>query len=188
MRANARRCVGVGAWAVRRSGGRCSSGWKGSWGRINSGELRRESAEVRAERIMAEDVERPGWTEVQLRERRKRNAAELPLAARLRHETTLTVGWIDNRLNMGTRKSAASKLQPLGQARIGPCGGTAQDYGLTPLLNRFYRVSDTLSHRINPQGGDNEPLRIPGAVGQSSGRSGMGVRQRSESASNRLGE
>ena len=115
MRANARRCVGVGAWAVRRCGGRCSSGWKGSWGRINSGELRRESAEVRAERIMAEDVERLGWTEVQLRERRKRNAAELPLVVRLRRETTLTVGWIANRLNMGTRKSAASKLHHWGR-------------------------------------------------------------------------
>ncbi len=64
---------------------------------------------------MAEDLERLGWPEVQLRGRRKRNPAELALAARLRRETTLTVGWIANRLKMGTRKRAASQLHHWGR-------------------------------------------------------------------------
>jgi len=54
-----------------------------------------------------------GWclgSEAQLVERRKSDAAKLALAARLRRETTLTVGWIANRLHLGTRNSAAVKL------------------------------------------------------------------------------
>jgi hypothetical protein len=65
---------------------------------------------VRAERIIAEELGRLGWSEAQLREWRKSDAAKLALAARLRRETTLTVGWIANRLHLGTRKSAAVKL------------------------------------------------------------------------------
>jgi hypothetical protein len=60
--------------------------------------------------IIAEELGRLGWTESQLRERRKSDAAKLALAARLRRETTLTVAWIAHRLHLGTRKSAAVKL------------------------------------------------------------------------------
>jgi len=83
---------------------------EGQLGESHAGELRRESAEVRAERIIAEELGRLGWSEAQLREWRKSDAAKLALAARLRRETTLTVGWIANRLHLGTRKSAAVKL------------------------------------------------------------------------------
>ncbi len=65
---------------------------------------------MRAVRIIAQELERLGWTEAQLRERRKSDPAKLVLAARLRRETTLTVGWIAARLRLGTRKSAASRL------------------------------------------------------------------------------
>jgi len=83
---------------------------EGQLGEHHAGELRRESAAVRAERIIAQELERLGWTEAQLRERRKSDPAKLAMAARLRRETTLTVGWIAARLRLGTRKSAASKL------------------------------------------------------------------------------
>jgi hypothetical protein len=83
---------------------------EGQLGESHAGELRRESAEVRAERIIAEELGRLGWSEAQLREWRKSDAAKLALAARLRRETTLTVGWIANRLHLGTRKSATVKL------------------------------------------------------------------------------
>ena len=36
---------------------------------------------------------------------------KLELAARLRRETILTVSWIARRLEMGTRKSVATRLQ-----------------------------------------------------------------------------
>jgi len=74
------------------------------------GELKWESGMMRAERIITEELGRLGWTEVQLRERRKSDPAKLALATRLRRETTQTVGWIAARLQMGTRKSAAAKL------------------------------------------------------------------------------
>jgi len=83
---------------------------EGQLGEYHSGELRRESGVARAERIITEELGRLGWTEVQLRERRKSDPAKLALATRLRRETTQTVGWIAARLQMGTRKSAAAKL------------------------------------------------------------------------------
>jgi len=90
---------------------------EGQLGESHAGELRRESAEVRAERIVAEELGRLGWSEAQLRERRKSDPAKLALAARLRRETTLTVGWIANRLHLGTRKSAAVKPHRWGNGK-----------------------------------------------------------------------
>jgi hypothetical protein len=80
---------------------------EGQLGESHAGELRRESAEVRAERIITAELGRLGWSEAQLRERRKSDPAKLALAVRLRRETALTVGWIAHRLHLGTRKSAA---------------------------------------------------------------------------------
>ena len=67
------------------------------------GEAVRESAVVLAERLVAAEMERLGWTEQTLAERRKGDAAKVALAQRLRRETTMTVGWIAERLKMGTR-------------------------------------------------------------------------------------
>jgi hypothetical protein len=84
---------------------------EGQLGQSHAGELKRESAEVRAERIIAEELKRQGWSEAQLRQRRKSDPVKLALAARLRRETILTVGWIARRLEMGTRQSVATRLQ-----------------------------------------------------------------------------
>jgi REP element-mobilizing transposase RayT len=84
---------------------------EGQLGQSHAGELKRESAEVRAERIIAEELQRQGWSEAQLRQRRKSDPVKLALAARLRRETILTVGWIAKRLEMGTRQSVATRLQ-----------------------------------------------------------------------------
>lgn len=84
---------------------------EGQLGEHHSGELRRESAEVRAERIIAKELKRHGWKEPHLRQRRKSDPIKLALAARLRQETILTVGWIFKRLHMGTRKSLNTPLQ-----------------------------------------------------------------------------
>jgi REP-associated tyrosine transposase len=83
---------------------------EGQLGEHHSGGLKRESAEVRAEGIIAEERKRHGWTETQLRQRRKSDPVKLALAARLRRETILTVGWIAKRLEMGTRQSVATRL------------------------------------------------------------------------------
>jgi hypothetical protein len=43
------------------------------------------------------------WQEADLKTRPKGHSVKLVLAARLRAETTMTVGWIAERLAMGTR-------------------------------------------------------------------------------------
>jgi len=64
---------------------------------------RSETAAARAERIIASELKRRRWPEAELRTRPKGDAAKLAMAARLRAETTQTVGWIAARLGMGTR-------------------------------------------------------------------------------------
>jgi hypothetical protein len=55
-------------------------------GEHHSGELHRQSAEAKAERILAEELSRLGWTPEDLAARRKRDPVKLALAARLRRE------------------------------------------------------------------------------------------------------
>ena len=68
-----------------------------------------ENAERRAERIMAEEWRRSGWTEMV--SQRKSAAGRLALAARLRRETILPLQWIARRVQLGASKSANGKLQ-----------------------------------------------------------------------------
>jgi putative transposase len=67
------------------------------------GEERALAAEARAERIIAEELQRRQWRPADLQARAKGDAEKVALAVRLRAETTLTVGWIAQRLRMGTR-------------------------------------------------------------------------------------
>jgi hypothetical protein len=48
------------------------------------------------------ELERLGWTEAVLDERRKGDGAKVLLAARLRQETLVTLDWIARRLQMGS--------------------------------------------------------------------------------------
>jgi REP element-mobilizing transposase RayT len=64
---------------------------------------RTETAAARAERIIAAELKRRRWPEAELRIRPKGDTAKVAMAARLRAETTQTVGWIAARLGMGTR-------------------------------------------------------------------------------------
>jgi len=70
----------------------------------------RESAEARAERIIAEELRSQGWGEADLEGRRKGDPVKTAIAARLRRETTVTLAWIANRLRMGTRTHLAHLL------------------------------------------------------------------------------
>jgi len=82
----------------------------GKLGEHHAGELRREHGENRAERIIAEELQRLGWAEADLQTERKNAPGKLDLATRLRRETTMTVTWIAARVNLGTSKSANGKL------------------------------------------------------------------------------
>ena len=65
------------------------------------GEERAETAEAQAALIIAEEMKR--GPEADLKTRPKGDSVKVALAARLRAETTMTVGWIAGRLAMGTR-------------------------------------------------------------------------------------
>jgi hypothetical protein len=67
------------------------------------GEERAETAVAVAEFIIAEELKRGRWQEADLKTRPKGDSVKVALAARLRAETTMTVGWIAERLAMGTR-------------------------------------------------------------------------------------
>ena len=67
------------------------------------GEERAETEAAKAEAIIAEEWRRRKWKASDLPARPKGDAAKVALAARLRAETAMTVGWIAERLEMGTR-------------------------------------------------------------------------------------
>jgi REP element-mobilizing transposase RayT len=83
---------------------------EGKLGEHHAGDLRRESAAGRAERIIAEELARRGWSPEELTTRRKSDPAKLAIATRLRRETTLTIKAIAARLHLGTSKSANARL------------------------------------------------------------------------------
>jgi len=72
--------------------------------------LKRESAQAKAERIIAEELKGRNWSERDLKVRIKSDPEKLALAARLRQETTLTLPVIAARLHMGSWKSFRAKL------------------------------------------------------------------------------
>jgi putative transposase len=71
-------------------------------GRSHYGAERQEAGEARAERLVRAGLQKLGWTEKELSERRKGDKAKVKLARQLRAETTMTLSWIARRLQMGT--------------------------------------------------------------------------------------
>jgi hypothetical protein len=67
--------------------------------------LHRETAEQKANHIIAQEMSRLGWTEVELSSRLKNDSDKLAMPARVRKETTLPIKWIAARLQMGASKS-----------------------------------------------------------------------------------
>jgi putative transposase len=83
---------------------------EGQLGEHHSGELHRKSAEAKAERIVREELQRRGWQEAELAQRRKNDPGKLEIAARLRGETTLSIKAIAARVHLGSSKAANAKL------------------------------------------------------------------------------
>jgi putative transposase len=77
----------------------------------HGGEERRESEEGWAEQMVTGELKRLRWTTAELAQRRKSDLQKLSLARRLRRETTMTLNWIAERLNMGTAGSLANLLR-----------------------------------------------------------------------------
>jgi putative transposase len=86
-------------------------------GRWHYGSELRESAQAKAERLIAQAARCQGLTDQNLALWRKGHPAKVKLAQQLRNETTVTVGWIAQRLNMGTRAHLAHLLA---RAKLAP--------------------------------------------------------------------
>ena len=82
----------------------------GCLGDHHSGELRLESAQAKAERIIGEELRRLGWGAGELARRRKSDPGKLAMAARLRNETTLSLKEIAGRVHLGSSRSANATL------------------------------------------------------------------------------
>ena len=62
----------------------------------------READLVHAEKLVQAELSRRGWREAELGQRRKGDPDKIEIAWRLRQETTMTLKWIAQRLQMGT--------------------------------------------------------------------------------------
>jgi len=79
-------------------------------GEHHAGELHLASAQAKAEKILAEELQRLGWSKADLAGRRKSDPMKLEMAARLRRETTLSLKAISLRLHLGSSKAANRTL------------------------------------------------------------------------------
>ena len=76
----------------------------GEWGIPEDGpEGRQRLEQALEERRGSEELKRGRWQEADLKTRPKGDSVKVALAPRLRAETTMTVGWIAERLAMGAR-------------------------------------------------------------------------------------
>ncbi len=71
-------------------------------GASHYGSDRQETGEQKAQRIVREEMKRLGWAEDDLPQRRKGDAGKVRVARRLREETTMSLKWIAQRLQMGS--------------------------------------------------------------------------------------
>ena len=71
-------------------------------GACHYGSERQESGEEKARRIVAEELKRRKWREGDLAARRKGDSGKVQIALRVRQETTMTLKWIAQRLQMGS--------------------------------------------------------------------------------------
>ena len=77
----------------------------------HGGKERHETATARAERMLAEELKRRGWSAAQLVGRRKGDREKVKIARRLRGQTTMTLDWIAGRLHMGVAGYVAHCLR-----------------------------------------------------------------------------
>ena len=76
-------------------------------GKYHGGSERLESAEIKAARLLAEELKRRGWDTAEWVRRRKSDDEKIKVAQRLRRETTMTWDWIAAHLCMGAPAYAA---------------------------------------------------------------------------------
>jgi hypothetical protein len=87
-------------------------------GRGHYGAERRESGEARAQRMVRDGLRALGWTEKELASRPKGDKGKVKLPRRLRGETTMTLRWIADRLQMGSWTYVSNLLREKTQPNI----------------------------------------------------------------------
>ncbi len=101
-------------WGNASSNDRRGCGWTVCWGehgqRADTKPARREFA-ARMEGRRAAELKRLGWIASALAGRRKGDPQKVELARRLREETTMTLPWLVETLNMGAAGSLANLLR-----------------------------------------------------------------------------
>lgn len=102
-----RQAWSIGSEAFRRE---CLERMEGKVGENHPGQTRLETAEAKADRILAEELARWHWTRSDLAARQNKHPLKLALAARLRQETTLSVKQIAQQLHLGAPKGARTNL------------------------------------------------------------------------------
>jgi len=80
-------------------------------GRHHGGHEKFETDMQKAERVVARELKKRGWTQEDLERRRKTDILKVEIAARLRAETVMTLDWIAQRLWMGCRHTVANCLK-----------------------------------------------------------------------------
>ena len=75
------------------------------------GAERQESGEAKAERLVLKELKKLRWTKDDLAQRRKGDSGKVRIARRLRQETTMTLAWIAQRLNMGVWTHGSNLLR-----------------------------------------------------------------------------
>ena len=100
------------------------------------GEAVREAAEAGAERLALARLARLGWSEQELKRRRKGDPGKVRLAEELRSQTTMPLAWIARRLCMGSRGYLAWLLPQ--RKRAGKSGTSAQSMTIS-LTDPFTR-------------------------------------------------
>jgi putative transposase len=88
----------------------CLEQMEGKVGENHPGEIRRETAEAKAERLITEELARLEWTQQDLVAHAKSDPRKLAMAARLRQETTLSIKQIAERLHLGKPNGAKTNL------------------------------------------------------------------------------
>jgi len=86
-------------------------------GENHYGAQRHESSEAKAARIVSEELKRRAWTQEELRPRAKGDVEKVLVAQRLRQETTVSLKWIAQQLEMGSWTHVANRLCELRQFR-----------------------------------------------------------------------
>ena len=102
---------------------------EGRLGEHHAGELRRQTAEAKGERIIAQELQRLGWSESDLVIRPKNDAGKMAIAVRLRRETSLSIKGLAARVHWGTSNTANARLHKAMKELV-PLGPDRGSFGI----------------------------------------------------------